>query len=263
MWPEHAEEIAQLAASASAMRRWGRVTKLQQERITELEAEVELAHAANRELHAELCDLVDHTDATCTVVPERDRYRLAWLSARAGRKLLRGAWRYEQWRMESQAEEMREQDSFARSLWGMLTERRQERDRYRSAWLSARRGRAKESEYAAEALAMKDAEIARLVDDVTRAEAFVAEVQTIRGWTMCGETYRTHLRPIYDALHELESAGREGRPYRDEWTRNGPERMADMCPACYIAEDQVPQPAPCLCGDEAATVAYWRANLQP
>lgn len=42
-------------------------------------------------------------------------------------------------------------------------------DRYRLAWLSARRGRAQESEFAAEALAMKDAEIARLRAALTEA----------------------------------------------------------------------------------------------
>lgn len=73
-----------------------------------LTAELEATQAANRELHASLCDLVDHTDATCTVVAGRDRYR--------------------------------------------------------SAWLSARRRAAKEAEFAAEALALKDAEIAYLAD---------------------------------------------------------------------------------------------------
>jgi hypothetical protein len=47
-----------------------------------LEEELELSHAATRELHHALSDLVDHTDETCNVLPERDRYRLAWLSAR-------------------------------------------------------------------------------------------------------------------------------------------------------------------------------------
>jgi hypothetical protein len=37
---------------------------------------------ANAELHRAASDLADHADETCSVLPERDRYRLAWLSAR-------------------------------------------------------------------------------------------------------------------------------------------------------------------------------------
>lgn len=258
-----------------------------------LRGETECAEKAEEErdeykrLHAHAADLYEMFRRKYDDEGDRsERYRLAWLSARAGRKLARSAWRYGQWRIDAQAEEMREQDAFARSLWDMLTERRKERDRYRTSWLSARRRAARESEFAAEALAMKDAEIASLkaqlaesvagrdafareirpvvesrMAERARLRAFVDEVRTVRGWTMCGETYRSHLLPIYDALHELEEADREGRCYRDHWTRNGPERMAGMCPACDIIPDSVPQPAPCLCGDEAATVAYWRENL--
>lgn len=75
-------------------------------------------------------------------------------------------------------------------------------------------------------------------------------------------TYRTHLTPIYEALHELEEAQREGRPSRDRWTRTGHEAMADQCPAHDTIESAVPQPAPCTCGHVAATVAYWRAELE-
>ncbi|MFD4699795.1 hypothetical protein [Streptomyces niveus] len=131
-----------------------------------------------------------------------------------------------------------------------------ERDRYRLAWTSARRRASREANFATEALALQDAELRRL-------RAFVEEVRDVRGWAMDGTgTYRTHLVPIYDALHELEEAQREGRPSRDRWTRVGPEHMADMCPACHIMPSSVPQPAPCTCGDEPATVAYWRAELE-
>lgn len=44
----------------------------------------------------------------------------------------------------------------------------EERDRYRLAWLSARRRAARETEFAAEALALKDAEIRRLTADLRK-----------------------------------------------------------------------------------------------
>ncbi|MGW6638495.1 hypothetical protein [Streptomyces cyaneofuscatus] len=47
---------------------------------------------------------------------------------------------------------MNKQDDFARTLWGWLTERRKERDRYRLAWLSARRRAAEEANLGAEAV---------------------------------------------------------------------------------------------------------------
>ncbi|WP_326812122.1 hypothetical protein [Streptomyces scopuliridis] len=136
---------------------------------------------------------------------------------------------------------------------------RAERDRYRLAWLSARRRAADESNFATEALALKDAEMSRL-------RALVDEVQAVRGWTICASTARdlmeSHLRPVYDSLYELEESEREGRPYRDRWTRTGHESMADMCPRCDMVQDSLPQPTPCTCDDESATVAYWKAELE-
>ena len=70
---------------------------------------------------------------------ENRRLRTAWASARKRAKTAYGAWRYCQWRVEAQDEYARGQDEFARFLWGLVTERRHERDRYRLAWLSARK----------------------------------------------------------------------------------------------------------------------------
>lgn len=104
--------------------------------------------------------------------------------------------------------------------------------RYRLAWLSARRRAARESEYAAEALELKDAEVAnerarsasfvaevqplirQRMEDLRRTHAFVADVQKIRGRTICDGNEIDHLRDVYASLHELEDADREGRPYR-------------------------------------------------
>jgi hypothetical protein len=158
--------------------------------------------------------------------------------------------------------------------WGQLAERR------RLAWLSARRRAADEANFGMEALELLRAELAQAeaehkafvaqltpimgkrMNELRRAHAFVAEVQAVRGACMDGDAYRSHLRPIYDALHELEAAEREGRPYRDRWTRTGHEALADQCPTCDTIPTSVPQPAPCTCDDEAATVAYWRAELE-
>ncbi|MFJ9213027.1 hypothetical protein [Streptomyces sp. NPDC102264] len=200
---------------------------------------------------------------------------------------------------------MRKQDRHARWLWGEMSERRQERDRYRLAWTSARRRATDEANFATEALELKDEEIARLraalsdtedaaiaatealdseiarggsfvaelqptlrkrMTELRRIRAFVAEVQQVRGWCMDAASAQdlmdSHLRPIYDALHELEDAQREGRTYRDRWTRTGHESLADQCPTCDTIESSVPQPAPCTCDDESATVAYWKAELE-
>lgn len=66
-----------------------------------------------------------------------NRMAAAWRSARERARVARSAWRYQNWRINALGEEMRKQDEFARYLWDLVTERRQERDRYRAAWLSA------------------------------------------------------------------------------------------------------------------------------
>ncbi|MEV7425183.1 hypothetical protein [Streptomyces sp. NPDC091212] len=155
----------------------------------------------------------------------------------------------------------------------LMNEAGRQRDRYRLAWRSARRRAAEEHNLAIEALDLRDEEIERLTRALRLSEAkvgrlrvFVDEVQRIRGWSMCASTARdlmeSHLRPVYDALYELEDAEREGRRCRDRWTRTGHESMADMCPRCQMIQDGLPQPTPCTCDDEAATVAYWKAELE-
>ncbi|MFJ5103203.1 hypothetical protein [Streptomyces sp. NPDC088554] len=193
---------------------------------------------------------------------------------------LRSAWKVSSATRESYRRITRDLNGVIRELLSASSERLHERDRYRLAGISARRRAAMEANFATEALTLKDVELAqqearrrsytaelqphirKRMEELRRAHAFVAEVQQIRGWTMDGDTYRTHLRPIYDALHELGEAQREGRPYRDRWTRVGPEHMREMCPRCHMAQDDLPQPTPCTCDDEVATVAYWKAELE-
>jgi hypothetical protein len=91
-----------------------------------------------------------------------DRFEAAWRSARRRASRAMGAWRYMRWREDAQSEEMREQDEYARWLWDQFVERGRESDRYRLAWLSARRRAADEANFGMEALALRDAEIARL-----------------------------------------------------------------------------------------------------
>ncbi|MGW1268174.1 hypothetical protein [Streptomyces sp. NPDC002491] len=207
-----------------------------------------------------------------------DRFESAWKSARRRAKTALGAWRYTQWRVDQHDEERREADEFTRFMWGQMTERRQERDRYRLAWLSARRRAADEANMGMEALELVRRDRDRwqtgherveshLVGerrDNARLRAFAADVLAVRGWCMDGEPDCAHrfLRAVYDATYELEAAERERRPFRDRWTRTGHEAMRDQCPAHDTIESSIPQPAPCTCGNEAATVAYWTAELQ-
>lgn len=123
------------------------------DRAEALEEELELAHTATRELHHTLSDLVDHTDATCVVLPVRDRYRSAWISARRGRR------EAAEWQASYQrAYEAERRTSLRR--WGWLVRAIKQRDRYRSAWISARRRAAMESVYATAALELRDADVA-------------------------------------------------------------------------------------------------------
>ncbi|MEU7243388.1 hypothetical protein [Streptomyces sparsogenes] len=110
-----------------------------------LRSEHERANAAiDREGTAE--DYAEELEA------ERDRYKSAWASARRRAKRAYGAWRYATWRLDQVDEEQRKDDDYARFLWGRLTERRKERDRYRLAWLSARRRAAEEAMHGADAV---------------------------------------------------------------------------------------------------------------
>ncbi|MCY0926249.1 hypothetical protein OTB20_08520 [Streptomyces sp. H27-H1] len=103
-----------------------------------------------------------------------------------------------------------------------------ERNRYRSAWHSARLRAADAYTYGAEAMDRKAAEIATLSAELRRHRALADEVRQIRGKTMCADTptelLESHLRPIYAALHELTAADRERRPFVPRIER---ERAAD------------------------------------
>lgn len=162
-----------------------------------------------------------------------DRFESAWKSARRRAKTAMGAWRYMRWHEDAQGEEMRKQDEFARWLLDQMSERRKERDRYRLAWLSARRRAADETNFGMEALERKEREVSRWRSghetaeaqlvwerrDSARLRSFAADVASVRDWTMCAATARdlleSHLRPVYDSLYELEAAEREKRPFVD------------------------------------------------
>ncbi|MEU0860640.1 hypothetical protein ABZ352_35535 [Streptomyces griseofuscus] len=104
-----------------------------------------------------------------------DRFEAAWLSARRRASRAMGAWRYLRWREDAQAKEMREQDAYAQWLWGQMSERLAERDRYRLAWISARRRAADEANMAMEAL-----DLIRADRDRWRAGHETAEAQLVR-----------------------------------------------------------------------------------
>ncbi|KPC89908.1 hypothetical protein ADL27_38500 [Streptomyces sp. NRRL F-6602] len=93
---------------------------------------------------------------------ESDRLRLAWTSARRRARVTAGAWRYLRVQVQRQREEVRRQDEFAGWLWREMSKRRQERDRYRLAWLSARRRARREIALAREAVELLQEENAQL-----------------------------------------------------------------------------------------------------
>jgi hypothetical protein len=103
------------------------------------------AEDALKELNEAASDLADHTDATCSVVAERDRYHLAWTSARS--RVKRARW--------VGISDLR----FTRNMWSDAVF---DLHRYRLAWLSARRRAADEANFGTEALALRDEEIRRL-----------------------------------------------------------------------------------------------------
>jgi hypothetical protein len=93
---------------------------------------------------------------------EAARLRSAWTSARRRAARASGAWRYACWRVESLRSEAKKDGAVMRGLLETLGARSRQTRRYRSAWLSARRRAVDEFNHGAEALALRDAEIARL-----------------------------------------------------------------------------------------------------
>jgi hypothetical protein len=106
-----------------------------------------------------------------------------------------------------------------------------ERDRYRSAWLSARRRAADEANLGMEALERKEREVSRWRSghetaeaqlvwerrDNARLRAFADEAKQVHyrcrdGEPDCAERF---LRAIYDSMYELWAAEREKRPFVD------------------------------------------------
>ncbi|MFD9442132.1 hypothetical protein [Streptomyces sp. NPDC060001] len=92
-----------------------------------------------------------------------------------------------------------------------------ERDRYRLAWLSARRRAADEANFGMEALELKRVEIHRLRDEGRRLRDFANEVKQVHyrcrdGEPDCAERF---LKAIYDSMYELWDAEREGRTFVD------------------------------------------------
>ncbi|MEO3974395.1 hypothetical protein [Streptomyces sp. CAU 1734] len=153
-------------------------------------------------------------------------------------------------------------DAEATDLADELGQTLHARDRYRLAWLSARRRAADEANYGMEALDHYRAEIDRLRADVGRLREFAEEVDALRRRCKDGSEESARLdaalRPVNEALDELERAEQRHRPYRRR--RLDPEMLEGCCPACDIIPDSTPQPAPCLCGDDEAIMRYWRAE---
>jgi prophage DNA circulation protein len=103
------------------------------------------------------------------------RYRLAWLSARRRAKTAKGAWRAAQHIAESWHRMFRRESDLTRELLSRAGQRVHERDRYRLAWLSARRRAADEANMGMEALELKRDELRRVNDAFTRLTATLAD----------------------------------------------------------------------------------------
>ncbi|MEV6684426.1 hypothetical protein AB0N28_03620 [Streptomyces sp. NPDC051130] len=97
---------------------------------------------------------------------EAARLRLAWKSARGRADMYFRGWRGARWRAGLYREASRKDGAALRETLDVLGVRSTEVRRYRSAWLSARRRAADSFMYGAEALAMRDEEIARLRAEV-------------------------------------------------------------------------------------------------
>jgi hypothetical protein len=170
------------------------------------------AEDALKELNDEACRLADHTDATCVVLAERNRYKAAWRSARRRAK-----------RNRSYADsDLR----FTRNMW---SDALRDLNRYRSAWLSARRRAADEANFGMEALERKEREVSRWRSGHETAESqlvwerrenarlrsFADEVKGVHyscrdGEPDCAERF---LKRVYDSMYELWDAEREKRPF--------------------------------------------------
>jgi len=121
------------------------------------------------------------------------------------------------------------------SAWELaesLVDAQDERDRYRSAWLSARRRAADEANFGMEALELERGRRAQLEvehsdfvlrlqplvrsakEEAQRLRAFADEVRTILGWTHVDGNWMTaHSPALHEARHELDEAQRESRPF--------------------------------------------------
>lgn len=203
---------AELSKEAHDGAHWEAVADRMRDEITRLSELLRYEHsransAIDREETAELAAEESREEA--------ERLRSAWRSARRRAKTMTGAWRYLRWQVQSQREEARKQGDFAAWLWGEMSERRQERDRFRLAWLSARRRAADEHNFGVEALDLIRADRDRERRESTRLRAFADEVKGVHnscrdGEPDCAERF---LRRVYDSMYELWDAQRDKRPF--------------------------------------------------
>lgn len=193
-WPrvttaEHVEDLTRVVAPELRAKD-AEIARLKDELGADVDGMCTGMHADVAEARAAWEDMRD----------ERDRYRLAWKSAR--RRVTRAK--------RNTAGELR----FTRNMW---SDALRDLHRYRLAWLSARRRAADEANFGMEALELKRQETATLQAENERLRAFAADVIAVRGWCMDGEPdcARRFLSAIYDSTYELEDAEREGRPFAD------------------------------------------------
>lgn len=177
-----------------------------------------------------------------------DRFEAAWLSARRRAARYAGAWRSADAAVQSWRHAARSASRALADVLGTLHSRTGEADRYRIAWLSARRRAADEANFGLEALERERARQASYVaelrptllkrmEELKRHRAFADDVIAVRGWCMDGthEGVRRFLDEIYGSTYELEAAQRENRPFRARLERRALRGDFDE-----VAADEVP-----------------------
>ncbi|WP_432157788.1 hypothetical protein [Streptomyces sp. bgisy153] len=162
-----------------------------------LSEELHEARATNEELAKDVHD-ARHWEAVAgrmraeieRLRGEVSRYESAWKSARRRASRAMGAWRFQQRTIESLKTWRRKDGDVIRELVVGVAERSSRLNRYRLAWLSARRRAADEANFGMEALELKQREITRLRALLDERESTHVPRLEFAGFDEDGEVWR-------------------------------------------------------------------------
>ncbi|WDM16713.1 hypothetical protein J3S85_37745 [Streptomyces lavenduligriseus] len=151
--------------------------------VAEARAEVERLTKELKEAKADSAYFAGWADGNGrrlnAMTADRDRALLAWQSARRRAGRMFGAWKAARYASDLWRQNSRDSGDHAREVLWHLDERSRESVRYRLAWLSARRRAADEANFGMEALALRDAEIARLRAELEQRQTFDARLALV------------------------------------------------------------------------------------